>query len=1006
MKQGGRPLTDWAALAPHLDALLTLPAAARPARIAEIAANDSELAEQLQELLAERDAASRHGFLDGSAVPGVLPLRVKAGDRLGAWTLEAPLGEGGMGRVWRARRNDGRFEGQAAVKLLKASLADTAAQERFRREGALLARLHHPGIAGLLDAGLGPHGEPYLVLELVQGQPIDRHVATQSLGLRERVALFVQVAEAVAAAHAQLVLHRDLKPSNILVDDAGRIKLLDFGIGRLLQGDEAEDGTLTAVGALALTSRYAAPEQFESGTLSTATDVYQLGLVFFELLTGVHPSGLEHGTLADYMRWAAQDGTPLASATVQRLSATDRPPNPIQPGSPGALRGDLDTILSKALRRDPATRYTSAAALADDLRRHLALQPISARPDTLGYRAGRWVQRNRTLAAVTALALLGVGAGVAAALVQSREALVQATLARQQQQAAEAAALQAQRERSNAQTQQANADAARAAAEAERLRAETQRIRAEAESARAAAAQRSAEAAASQARAAAAAEAAQRRTAEEALIARAAISEFMDLVLSEGVALNTPLTMSQLLQRAEQMALTNFAERPEPLTQVRQKLAAIYFNAGDTPQAHRLLSLAVAQVESVKDPVARARLECEHGELQNFMQDTAGARRTLAQALERSGSNAAARFVCLRLALRMAQTTQARAVAVAELDEGIRRFVGNPGVDTTVRWISMNMLGVALQDMGRWSDADRTYVERQAEIDKAGREQGNVSRGGYNNHGSLLLAMGDYRRGAALLQRAMVLSVQSGSGATPSLAQSLNLARLLHAMGRTEEAVALMDPLAKHFTAPEDSLRLAIVHLARVDMALDSGDLETARQVWARVQPELAAAARRPPSFLVQNVLGGAAAVGARIALAEGRAVEASERVAAELAKPRYAQQSPDPISATLHLVHSEALLARADLAAARPAAEAAVAHARTLQDRLPHSGRTARALAMLARVHDAQGDAVQARSLREEAARHFAATVDATQRERLEVERLLAAVPKPPPTGASVQGR
>jgi eukaryotic-like serine/threonine-protein kinase len=284
--------SDWAELAPQLDHLLTLPPLERTRHLEQIAANDAVLGARLSRLMEQHEAASREGFLSGVAEPRWVAPPLSASMSLGAWTLDEPLGEGGMGSVWRARRSDGRFDGEAAVKVLKNGLFDAASRERFRREGAILARLKHPGIAQLYDAGITDGGLPYLVLELVRGERIDSYCDVRRLPPQARIELLLQVLDAVAAAHAQLVIHRDLKPSNILVDEGGRARLLDFGIAHLLPGSDGAQTALTREGAFALTPQYAAPEQASEEALSAATDVYALGVVLYELLTGMHPSGL------------------------------------------------------------------------------------------------------------------------------------------------------------------------------------------------------------------------------------------------------------------------------------------------------------------------------------------------------------------------------------------------------------------------------------------------------------------------------------------------------------------------------------------------------------------------------------------------------------------------------------------------------------------------------------------------------------------------------------------
>ena len=439
-------MTAWAELSPQLDRLLTLPPFERERALDDMAANDAPLSARLRELLAQRDAASRQGFLSGVAEPQwVAPPALDAGTVLGAWTLCEPIGEGGMGSVWRARRSDGRFEREAAIKVLKGGAIDATARERFRREGAILARLKHRGIAQLFDAGITEQGLPYLVLELVRGERIDRWCDARRLPVAARIELFLQVLDAVAAAHAQLVIHRDLKPSNILVDEQGRVRLLDFGIAQLLPGSEGTQTALTRQGAFALTPQYAAPEQAsEAASLSTATDVYALGVVLHELLTGVHPSGLAGAPALAYLRAATEGAEVRASLralqpssggepTEQRGRARDTTPRALL----RLLRGDLDNILARALKPLPAERYATVPALADDLRRHLRHEPVLARPDSVAYRAALFVRRHRSAVAAAGLAaaaLLAGGLGTAWQAVEAARqrdrALAQAERAR------------------------------------------------------------------------------------------------------------------------------------------------------------------------------------------------------------------------------------------------------------------------------------------------------------------------------------------------------------------------------------------------------------------------------------------------------------------------------------------------------------------------------------------------------------------------------------------------
>ncbi len=409
----------WRSLSPLLDEALDLAPDARAAFVAAVRLQSRELADALAALLADHERVLASGFLDDSVHAEVAGLAALAGQHVGAYTLERPLGAGGMGAVWLASRSDGRFQGHVAVKLLKLAVLDRVGEARFRREGTLLARLSHPNIARLLDAGIADSGQPYLVLEYVDGARIDRVADDRRLSVHERIALLVQVADAVAHAHVNLVVHRDLKPSNVLVDGSGQVKLLDFGIATLL--DDGAEGGLTTTGPGPLTPEYAAPEQAGGGTVTTATDVYALGVLSYLLLTGRHPAGAARTSPVHLVRAILEDEAPRLSdaaalpgdgeghspderaarrsTTVARLRAT--------------LRGDLDNIVARALKKAPADRYPDARALADDLRRYQRHEPVQARADRWAYRAGKFMRRHRTAVLASALVLVAVLVGTA-----------------------------------------------------------------------------------------------------------------------------------------------------------------------------------------------------------------------------------------------------------------------------------------------------------------------------------------------------------------------------------------------------------------------------------------------------------------------------------------------------------------------------------------------------------------------------------------------------------------
>jgi serine/threonine-protein kinase len=426
----------WRVVIPYLDAALELAGDRRQEWLDALRKEDRALGDDVAALLEKQESLDAQGFLDGRAGDErSLPVTL-AGQVLGAYTLREQIGQGGMGSVWRAERTDGRYRASAAVKLLNASLLGREGERRFRREGSILARLHHPHIAQLIDAGVSGAGQPYLVLEHVDGQRIDRYCDERALPVEARLRLFLDVLGAVAHAHANLVVHRDLKPSNVLVDTEGRVKLLDFGIAKLLER-EPDEATETGDGARLLTPQYAAPEQLTGGDVSTATDVYALGALLYVLVTGCHPSGSDTGSPADLVR-AIVEGEPARASEAALL---DRPGedgagerSARRSSTPrrlaGALRGDLDNIVAKSLKKRPSERYATVAALAADVRSHLAQQPVSARPDSLRYRAGCFLRRHRVAVGAFGLLVLTLVGGLAATSWQYVRAQREASRAR------------------------------------------------------------------------------------------------------------------------------------------------------------------------------------------------------------------------------------------------------------------------------------------------------------------------------------------------------------------------------------------------------------------------------------------------------------------------------------------------------------------------------------------------------------------------------------------------
>lgn len=402
----------------ELDRLLDLSPEQRVRALHDDYRSEPELRAELESLL--RSAAAMGDFLAEPARPtldGTAPAAAPSALRLGPWRLVRRIGRGGMGEVFEARRSDGNFEQRAAIKVLQAGAV--AQHERFDAERRILARLEHPGISRLLDGGVADDGRPWMAMELVAGAPITDYCLQTRASLVERLRLFEQVCDAVAYAHRHLVVHRDLKPANILVDADGRVRLLDFGIAKLLDQDAA---VLTRTASVLLTPVYSAPEQISGGSITTAADVYALGLLLFELLAGCRPWPDTGSSLAQTVRAVLDKPVPALSTVAAA--------NPDAPLPSRALRGDLDAVVAKALRKEPAQRYATVDALKLDVLRVLRGEPVAAREGARLYRFGHFLRRHRwSLAAIAAL-FISLAGGLGATAWQAHRAAVERDVAR------------------------------------------------------------------------------------------------------------------------------------------------------------------------------------------------------------------------------------------------------------------------------------------------------------------------------------------------------------------------------------------------------------------------------------------------------------------------------------------------------------------------------------------------------------------------------------------------
>lgn len=441
----------WSRLRPQLEALLELEGDAREAALLERFPGESDRA-LARTLLAEVEADDTDTWsippveVDPSGLVSPPPLDEVKAERVGPWELRRRIGAGGMGEVWLAVRADGHFVQRAAFKRIRAEMHGAEVVARFERERQVLANLDHPGIARLLDGGVDEVGRPFLVMEFIDGVPIDLWCNERRVDVRGRVRLLVEVARAVDAAHALLVVHRDLKPSNILVDQADRPRLIDFGVAKVLDPEKDAAAQVTRDITRYVTPAYASPEQLTGERVSPASDVYSLGALAYQLLTGRPPLDVSGRPPAEAVRILVEEDPPAMSIAVRRSSSRSMGDGQAVGGTPDAaeiamqrgttaaglvesLRGDLDTVISACLCKESVRRYARAGDLADDLDRWLEGQPVKAHADGVLYRVRRFCVRNRGVVAATVLAFVILVAGLVVVITQqdqlrtSRDAL-------------------------------------------------------------------------------------------------------------------------------------------------------------------------------------------------------------------------------------------------------------------------------------------------------------------------------------------------------------------------------------------------------------------------------------------------------------------------------------------------------------------------------------------------------------------------------------------------------
>jgi serine/threonine-protein kinase len=855
---------QWKQVFELLDVALDLPPAEREAWLEKLHERHAALRPALREMLSRSRGRETHDFLArlpeftisraadgevatsvGNAAPGMI---------VGPYRLLRELGRGGMGSVWLAERVDGAFKRSVALKLPHVGWTDALA-ERLKREREILAGLDHPNIARLYDAGVDEQGRPFLAMEHIEGQPLDSYRAECNPSVRECLYLILQVARAVAYAHSRLIVHRDLKPGNIMVSTDGAVHLLDFGVAKLLAGDVAGETHLTQLAGRMLTPDYASPEQIKGEPISAASDVYSLAVVAYELLVGARPYRLKRNTASELERAITEVDVPAASG-----AATDT-------ARKHELRGDLDAILNKALKKNPAERYATAEAFANDLERYFARQPVLARPDSSGYRLRKFVARNRVglgVAAIVAIALIG------ATLVSLWQAHV---------------------------------------ADEQRNRALTLLARSE------------------------------------------AVSDFVNVMLTEVATPDQPITIDELLKRSESLVSQGVTENPEHQAVILQALASYYESSSSAAKAEQILDRALALTESSNDVGLRTKLLCQRAFARSMASNPDAEKKAIEQALAAPEVPPEAAAQCFRNLAYIAQNNNDAPGALRYARAAQERLQQSERADPLMEAGLLGDLGYAYAQSGDAAEADRYYaasIRKFVEIGRAEHPTANTIR---NNWGLASSSAGDITGALRQFEEAVEIARKHAIGGEAPIYLVMNHALQLDTVGRYDEALAEYDRAIATARKMNNEVFVAVGTLGEARVHLLRGEVDVAQKMLDDVKTQLGKTIS-PNSPTGTNAL----IMQARIDAARGNFAAAADAYTkiAELWESR-GMSSAGPMAATLR-ARSDVYLQQGNTDAALADAQRALTIGRKLQGTKPHSSLTGLAHLLLSRIYAQRG--------------------------------------------------
>jgi serine/threonine protein kinase len=880
---------QWSALSRLLDKALDVPISGLEQWLDSLPASDALHRSKLRELLKQHAAAETGDFLitlpkvadrlasDVPAAPGLAP-----GTVIGPYIVEEEIGRGGMGAVWRARRSDGVIKRPLALKLPHAGPHSHELIERFTRERDILGELLHPNIARLDDAGVTASGQPFLALEYVPGVPLTDYCDELCLDIRARLHLYIQVLRAVQYAHGHLVIHRDLKPSNVIVTPQGQAMLLDFGIAKLIPDDTAENQGHTQIGGGALTPEYASPEQIAGKPVSTASDIYSLGVLLFELLTGERPYRLSRTSRAALEEAILESEPQRPSAVAQGAAAAARGTS--VKNLSRSLRGDLDTIVLKALKKSPAERYATADALSRDIEHYLRSEPVTARADGGWYRFRKLVGRHKLPFAAATGAALALVATAAVALFEAH----MANMARDR-----ALALSAR---------------------------------------------------------------------------NAAVTEFVNMLVTEAGGADKPVTISDMLARSESLVAAEYAQNPDYRAAILGVLGNYYHTIGQDDHGEPLLRNALAAVRTSADPDLRRDLTCLHAMSLAGLGRVKEAVDALNAVIRDPGIDAQTGANCLQYLAYINQDGGDARNALKYANMALTKLHEVKHPSPSQEGLFLGSIGFAHQLNGE-NDAAEEYFSRSiTQYANVGRDRSPDAISVRNNWAIVSMGAGEPGKALGLFDQTLRIVAQKDPGARPPQYLLANRARALEALGRyaqAREAYALCEPKVPG-TATAALDQFCLLGIASVEREL--GNLAAADEYIAKAAASISPTV--PQGFPARVTL---RMMRAKVAISKGQFAAARTELDSVLANARM-----DALVLSALLIRGELNLEENRLPAALEDARRALTLAQRARGGVPFSSRVGQASLLVARVLARQGAATQAKQAARTAIDNLSQTVDA----------------------------